>query len=106
MLMLYPAIALLHNEASGRWHPILFSEAPFPGAPDAAAPVRLRSRGHHTLGFETREAAIAGAHELKGQVEPMPAMFLEADIAWDGAEIPAMHLLCSRDAEGNLSLAG
>lgn len=106
MLMLYPAIAMLHNQAQNRWHPILFSEAPFPGAPDLTAPIRLRSRGHHTEGFDTRDAAIVAAQELKAKVEPDPAMFLESDIEWDGKDTPAMHLLCTRDANGPLRLLG
>lgn len=104
MLMINPAIAVLHNQALGRWHPILFSEASFPGVADPNSPVRLRSRGHHTEGFDTREAALVGAQELKVRVEPSPAMFLASDIEWDGSDIPAMHLLCAHDADGHLQL--
>lgn len=104
MMMIYPAIALLHNQAQGRWHPILFSEAPFPGSPEPNSPIRLRSRGHHTEGFASREDALEGALALAAQVEPAPAMFLDRDLEWDGLDVPAMHLLCGRDANGTLRL--
>jgi hypothetical protein len=89
-----PVIGMLHNTKLNRWHPILFVEAPLPGPPDVGEPVRHKSKGHHTAGFETRELALARAEELAKQIAPDSigpvSMSLEKDILWDGDGIPAL----------------
>lgn len=90
--MLNPVVAMLKNERTGRWHPILFRDAPFPGgASTDGAPQRLRSKGHHTEGFDSREAAVGNANELADQCSARCA--LDDDIPWDGEEMPAMNVL-------------
>jgi hypothetical protein len=57
-MFLNPILAMLFNAKENRWHPILFLESPLPGPPDAAKPVRHKSKFHHTTGFPIRVGAI------------------------------------------------
>jgi hypothetical protein len=88
MLMQKPVIATLRNSKTGRWHPILFREEPLPGpAPEV---VRHKSRGHHTEGFESQEAADDHSrNELAPRVEGA-RLALDTVIEWDGEGIPAV----------------
>lgn len=56
--------------------------------------MRHKSKGHHTQGFETREAALIAAKELAEALKPNVigpvSLALEKDFDWDGEEIPAM----------------
>jgi hypothetical protein len=93
--MLNPIIAMLHNVGANRWHPIVFIEHPLPGPYDAAKPHRHKSSGHHTEGFETREAAVANVNdELSGKIASralgLTRIALDDDIEWDGEGIPAI----------------
>lgn len=91
-MMLNPVVAMLKNHTTGCWHPILFREAPFPGDPSGdSSPRRLRSKGHHGAGFDSREAAIETANSWASQISARCA--LDQDIAWDGIELPAMNIL-------------
>jgi hypothetical protein len=83
--MFNPIVGMLHNTKLERWHPIVFQESPLPGG---TGPVRHKSSGHHTAGFDTREAAITHANELIEKLKATPA--IEKDFAWDGEDIPAM----------------
>lgn len=85
---LNPIVAMLHNTAENRWHPVLYLESPLPGPPDASKPVRHKSKMHHTGGFDTREAALANAKELMTQTDCTKSALAE-DMEWDGGEIPA-----------------
>jgi hypothetical protein len=81
-----PIVAMLVNEATGRFHPILFYESPLPGNPENL--VRHKSKGHHTAGFDTRDEAVAEARELAERQGAR--MALSQDLPWDGEDIPAM----------------
>ena len=91
---LNPIMALLHNTKLNRWHPILFIEDPLPGPPSLDKPVRHKSKVHHTDGYETREAGLAGAEELitrlieQGYAASIKRC-LDNDMEWDGEDVPA-----------------
>lgn len=104
MFLLNPIIGMLHNQALNRWHPILFYEAPFPGPAESGKPVRMRSKGHHTEGYATREAAVAGANELAEKVAGA-RLAIEQDIEWAGDGVPALNLLCA-ESDGKVVLVG
>lgn len=79
--------ALLKNEASGRFHPIIFTYRPMPGPEKIGQKhFRFRSFGHHTAGFDTREEAV------KHITEEIPAKDtsakyitkIDVDIPWSG----------------------
>lgn len=83
-------VGMLHNQASGRFHPILFYYAPPPSGDLDSGARRYRSKGHHTAGLDTREAALVAAQALANQTGATQA--LEGDIEWDGEGVPAMTL--------------
>lgn len=85
MIISKPIITLLHNSNSGRWHPILFVEYPLPG--DAKL-TRHKSKGHHSEGYDTRQAAEQGAEELSARI-PGATLLLSDVTEWDGSDIPA-----------------
>lgn len=95
-----PIIGMVHDVENGRWHPIVFEEAPLPGPPSADKPVRHRSKMHHTTGFDSREAAVDSARgELADRI-PGARFALAADFAWDGEGIPTITtLFVERDGE-------
>jgi len=92
--MFNPVVAMLHNEKLNKWHPIWFKESPLPGPPSEDKPVRHKSKGHHTQGFDTREAALSAAKELSNALKEQAigpvSLALEKDFEWDGNDIPAM----------------
>jgi hypothetical protein len=93
MFMMTPAWGMLFNTKEKRWHPILFVESPLPGPSSDDKPIRLKSKGHHTTGFATREEALAEIKKISADIQPDPIMDLEKDIPWDGEDIPAMVVL-------------
>jgi hypothetical protein len=75
---------ILINEATGRYHPILFRRAPMPGNGDEKLVMkRYKSIGHHTAGLDTLEQARQNIVELG---------FSDTGVvwSWDGKDIPAM----------------
>lgn len=88
MILLTPTFGMLHNAKENRWHPIFFVENPLPGPPDASKPLRLRSKGHHTKGFETRAEALASIDGSVKQLNQEVIVDTEKDIEWDGIDIP------------------
>jgi len=105
-MMLNPIIAMIHNTAFNRWHPVIFEEKPLPGLPDANTPVRHKSRAHHTEGFSTREEALTNARgQLRKLVEKNAVgsvrECLEKSFEWDGKDIPAI-VAFFLDREGEL----
>lgn len=86
LLLIDPVIAMLHNCRESTWHPILFELKPLPGAD---GPARHKSKGHHTNGFSTRDAALAAAKDLASHLEGA-RLFLDQDIEWDGVLMPAL----------------
>ncbi len=97
MFMMTPAFAMLFNTKLKRWHPIMFVESPLPGPHAADKPIRLKSKGHHTVGYESREAALQGIKEASAKIEPMPIVDAEKDIPWDGNGIPDMICFASEN---------
>src|SRR4051812_35611179 len=85
VIFIDPIVAMLHNQKTDRWHPILFVGSPLPGGD---GPMRHKSKGHHTAGFDTREQADVGANELKDQV--IGARMVDTVFEWDGEDMPAM----------------
>jgi hypothetical protein len=82
---------ILVNSSNGRFHPIYFRMAPFPGDAEVAGAARYKSSVHHTAGFETieeaeshineaalKDAAVAGATDSGRRWD------------WDGEGVPAM----------------
>ncbi len=92
-----PVLAMLHNTAKDRWHPILFRFDPTPSGMS-----RHKSKNHHTEGFDNRADAeaftrteyAAFARKFFG-VEPR--LCLERDFSWDGGDIPAMVIFFSAE---------
>jgi hypothetical protein len=79
--------AILKNDDTGRYHPILFRPAPRPSDDvEEGKACRHRSVGHHTDGFDTVEKA----QEMVGQ---RPDLFdTGLLLTWDGFETPACTL--------------
>jgi hypothetical protein len=96
MIYIDPVVAMLHNQKTGRWHPILFVGAPLPGG---GGPMRHRSKGHHTDGFDTREEADKTARKMSEKVSGL-RFLLDLPLAWDGLDIPSMTAFFpDRDAD-------
>ena len=87
-------VANIHNTKTDRYHPVLFYESTLPGPPSESKPVRHKSKGHHTEGFDTRKEAIASCEDIAKSLEQQngvaPRTCLEKDFAWDGEDTPAM----------------
>jgi hypothetical protein len=81
--------AMLHNAATGRYHPILFYESPLPSSDGSEKMQRYKSKGHHTVGFSTRYEAIQCIEDDEERY-PGAKMCLAKDFSWDGLDIPAM----------------
>lgn len=99
-MLLNPIIAMLHNTENDRWHPVVFEEKPLPGNnPDA--PVRHKSKMHHTEGFATRDEALVNCDELAGHLKNHAIgeikVSVEKAFPWDGEDIPAIVVFFSDD---------
>jgi hypothetical protein len=95
-MFINPIIAMVYDVTNKRWHPIIFDEAPLPGPPDEAKPIRHRSRAHHTAGFDKREDAVASAEDMKLKMKDRSIgeikLSLDQDLAWDGQGVPTFNL--------------
>jgi len=85
-------VAMLQNQETKRYHPILFRMAPLPGGYESESGQRYKSSGHHTGGFEDRAEAITFAEK-----EYVPKLLgvrtaFGGDILWDGKDMPAMSI--------------
>ncbi len=87
-MVMNPVIAMLHNSASGRWHPIVFSEALLPG-PDRTV-VRHKSKGHHTTGFDSKELAESHVRDDLAKRLEGATLALGTVFEWDGTGVPAI----------------
>ncbi|WP_293811327.1 hypothetical protein [uncultured Bosea sp.] len=76
---------MLKNTSNGRFHPVIFRPAPFPG-PGPEKVLRYRSLGHHTTGFA--ELADAEASIVEQGWERVDHL-----AEWDGQGIPAETIL-------------
>ncbi len=82
--MSYPT-GILINTATGRFHPISFREAPFPGGQQPPGGRRHKSIGHHTEGFATMADAEAWIAANPDRIEATGRTW-----QWDGKDVPAM----------------
>jgi len=73
MLEGHDCIVILHDRETGRYHPALYVESPLPGPPEPRSFVRLKSKMHHTTGFESLT-------EAQAEVDRMNTIF--ADKGW------------------------
>lgn len=81
-------ICILNDETTGRFHPAFFEENPLPGPVvnvDQTSVVRLKSKMHHTVGFEKLEDAVKNvSDDLGAKIKvPVTNICLEP-IMWDG----------------------
>ena len=84
--MIEPTItALIHNTAKDTWHPVAFRDSPMPGPSPTLR--RVKSMGHHTEGFATRDLAITWIQESQFKDAPFDA---NSVFAWDGENVPAI----------------
>jgi hypothetical protein len=85
-----PVVANLHNTKTGRYHPILFDERLLlhGGKPKHT---QYNSIRHHTVGFDTRQEAIAECLKMSEQFAGR--LCIEKDFPWDGEAVPAMVVL-------------
>jgi hypothetical protein len=92
-------VSILHNIKLNRWHPITFELRPPPGGQLSETACRYKSRGHHTEGFETREAALKWIDTIHQERNPDSGRSLNADFVWSGEDVPAMvvHFLQKDD---------
>jgi len=82
--MILRPTGILINQQTGRFHPITFRPAPLPSGPDATVGERYHSLGHHTVGFDTKEQAIAWIKERSEELT-----LIDREYTWDGMEVPA-----------------
>jgi hypothetical protein len=93
---------MLQNDATKRFHPIVFWECPMPSQALGSA-VRWKSKGHHTEGFEKREDASVSIQDLAKRHVEMEGMqggvYYQDNVAtdghWDGAGNPASVMFFS-----------
>ena len=97
-----PVVANLHNLKDERWHPIVFRLNPTPSGMN-----RYKSVGHHTVGFDTREASIQECQNIVDRtlkensfVGADPKLCIGKDFPWDGEDIPAMTAYFGEDDDG------
>lgn len=108
-ILVNPVVAMMHNQKLNRWHPVIFREAPLPGPESADKPVRHKSSGHHTEGFEKREDAVMEAQKIARQIVEQDmwsscSLCLEPDqdAPWDGEGIPADVGFFMPDGDGKV----
>lgn len=81
-------ICILKDERTGRFHPAFFEEKPLPGpveSVDETSVVRLKSKMHHTEGFEKLEDAIKNLSDDLGAKIKLPKTNICVEpIDWDG----------------------
>lgn len=85
-------VAMLLNQATNRYHPVVFAMAPLPGGHTSEGGERYKTRGHHTTGFESRDEAVAFAEKEYVARIPGGRPALGGDILWDGQDTPAMSI--------------
>jgi len=91
MFIYEPIFALLFNTSTGRYHPILFRGAPFPGGVDGN---RYKSCRHHTKGLDTLPEALEDIKSCTGKIDGRMKYF-DQPIPWDGQDIPVMTTIFS-----------
>lgn len=83
---------MLKNVKTNTFHPIYYMEHPFPrGMDEDNKLIRYRSKGHRTIGFESRQDAL---DSIETELVANLARYdihkeLENDLEWNGEGIPA-----------------
>ncbi len=91
---MYTLVKMLHNTQKNTFHPIYYLDSPFPGGiENNSTVIRYKSKGHHTTGFDTREAAVFSANDLIDKLNGMGnivAVELDEneDLIWEDNEMP------------------
>lgn len=78
---------ILHNKFTGRYHPAFFEEQPLPGPvkpSNEEQVVRLRSKMHHTAGFETLEEAQIELDNMSRNIAVPEENVWRDPQEWDG----------------------
>jgi len=73
-----------------KWYPIIFKNSPLPGG--VTTPRRMKSMGHHTTGYPTKEEAQEGIQN-DTLLKDVPR--LKGDLFW--GEDPAKVILVKED---------
>lgn len=86
-----PIVAILYNQKTKTWHPLVYEESPLPGQDPAL--MRHKSTAHHTQGFAPRDRALKEAERIKRAIikeklSQTCGMALGEDILWDGEDLP------------------
>jgi hypothetical protein len=88
-------VMMLFNSKTNTYHPIYYLENWFPGPSDSEMNknyIRYKSKGHHTTGFTNRNEAVKSINEsLVEQIKSIgytPNLELEADLSWNGDDVP------------------
>jgi hypothetical protein len=78
-------VYILRDVNTDKYHPCYFEERPFPGPiDDSKGFFRLKSKMHHTTGFESLSCAVANARGLADQTSlPEENLFLDP-VEWNG----------------------
>lgn len=82
-------VLIQHALDTDRYHPAYYRLAPFPGGVDGG-PVRYKSRGHHTTGFDTLAEAQASAVILAAELGLSADRFDVREMTSAGADVILM----------------
>lgn len=90
-MLFNPLAGMIRDSHTGRFHPVILKESPLPGPPSDDKPVRFKSHGHHTTGFESRDDAIASivnemAQQLPGLRYLTDLGDSDKDMKWDSSK--------------------
>jgi hypothetical protein len=103
--MTNPIIGMIHNHKDNRVVSVVFVYSPLPGGDDDNMH-RHKSKGHHTVGFDTRQSALDEINStlihLVGQHYGAAKLSLDVDFPWDGEGIPAMVKFFGEDKDGKV----
>ncbi len=96
-------VMMLINTKTQTFHPIFYLENKFPGPMESELntnAIRFKSKGHHTTGFADRQSAIDSINNsLIDKIKSIgynPRIEIDADLVWDGEEIPADNQIRER----------
>jgi hypothetical protein len=87
---------MLNSTKTGRFHPISFKLAPFPGGGPEQTVFRFRSIGHHEPGFETEAEAMAYITENA----PQGMRWINQCWGWDETDVPTLTIMLSKEVAG------
>lgn len=79
-------LCILQHEKTGRFHPAFVEERPLPGpvpSPKDMTFARMKSKMHHTTGFDTLEAAVTDLREDLAKKLSCRSV-LEKPLLWNG----------------------